>query len=212
MSDEFKFTENSAKSVVKSELVSAETKAIIDEGKAAGKSAREVGKAVFAKMSQEEIESLSKTIRLINLLVQMGHAFEMGEIEQQNNWVNGDRRSLRLTNHALFGYLAICQHYVDSEPAKKWQRFFDEAQTIGDVYAYFLQENNLTYDEASGLVGYMILDVEEILKIRLDQQGVVNFAINKELWDAAEEKDRKSLKAAENYDFDKLHDQGENHE
>lgn len=177
--DKFEFTENSAKSVVEGEMASMKARAIIDEGKAAGKSMEEIGKEVFALSSLEQKKAFGKLIVIVNLLTQMGYDFNMGTIEQQSM-----RRfdEPLLVNHAFYGYRAVIQHYVDSEPAKKWEAFFASAETIGDVYRYFLEENNLTYDYASSLPSYSILDVEEILAIRLDNKASINFGINKTLW------------------------------
>jgi hypothetical protein len=197
MSNEFEFTENSAAHVVAGELASAQTKTIIDEGVAAGKTVMEVGHEVFGQMSQEEMEEFGKLVTVINLLIQMGTAFHFGTLKEQNDWEDGDRSTLRLRNHALFGYMAVCQHYVDSGPAKKWEAFFAEAETIGDVYRYFLQENNLTYDEASAIPGYAILEVEEILKTRLYRKGHVDFAINKAEWEALAKKHQEGMEDLE---------------
>lgn len=190
MSNEFEFTKNSAKSVVDGELIRAKANAIIEEGKVAGKSQMEIGAELF-KMTPEEAHDLGKLIHITALLTQMGSAFYMGGTEEQMA-MNESRTRQR--NHAFWGYRAIVNHFVDSVPAKKWEAFFDNAETIGDVYRYFLQENDLTYDEASGLVGYMILDVEEILKVRLDaNDGSVNFAINKIEWEALRVKDHRGM-------------------
>lgn len=178
---DFKFTKNSAKHAVGSLMASAETSAIMAEGEAAGKSMDEVGAEVFARMSPEEIDHLGKDMRIVNLLVQMGSAFQLGDIHQQTDLRSDAWNKLR--NHAFYGYMAIAQHYVDSEPAKQWEAFFEAAETIGDVFRYFLQENDLTFDEASGINGYSILYVEELLKTRLDQREIVEFAISQAAMD-----------------------------
>jgi hypothetical protein len=177
----YDFTENSAKHAVDSMLVGAETSAIIAENVAAGKSMDEVGEAVFDRMSQAEINHLAKDIRIVNLLLQMGKAFGMGEGIAQ---LELDLPTGRLENNAFLGYKAIANHFVDSRPAKRWQTFFNSAETIGDVYHFFLEETGLTLeDHVYPQMGYSILFVERLLKTRLDQKEVVEFAINQTAMD-----------------------------
>lgn len=180
---DFKFTENSAKHAVGGLLAGAETSAVIAEGVAAGKSMDEVGSDVFALMSKEEIEHLGKGIRIVNLLIQMGEAFGRGTIHEQTDF--RDDGSGKLRNHAFLGYMAIAQHFVDSSPAKQWEAFFEAAETIGDVYEFFLAENDMNLEDyAYPMPGYDIFFVEEVLKVRLDQKEVVEFAINQEAMNA----------------------------
>lgn len=179
---DFKFTENSAKHAVGALLAGAETSAVIAEGEAAGKSMEEVGADVFALMSPEEIQHLGKDVRIVNLLIQMGVAFQLGDIHAQTDFRNDGSGKLR--NHAFLGYMAIAQHFVDSSPAKQWEAFFDNAETIGDVFAYFLTENGMNLeDDAYPMLGYDIFFVEDVLKVSLDQQEVVEFAINQKAMD-----------------------------
>jgi hypothetical protein len=181
--EDFKFTKNSAKHAVGSLLAGAEASAVIAEGVAAGKSMDEVGADVFALMSKEEIDDLGKSIRVVNLLIQMGEAFSLGTIHEQTDFRNDGLGKLR--NHAFLGYMAIAQHFIDSSPAKQWEAFFAAAETIGDVYDYFLQENEMNLEDyAYPMLGYDILFVEEVLKTRLDQKEVVGFAINQEAMNA----------------------------
>lgn len=178
---DFEFTQNSAKHAVDGLLASAETAAIVDEAVAAGKSMDEAGAAVFHRMRQEEIQEFGKLIRIVNLLSQMGTAFGQGSIDDQ---VRFESPSGRLKNNALLGYKAILQHFVDSAPAETWMQFFDTAETVGDVYAFFLQENQLTLEaDAYALPGYDAAFVEGVLTVQLGQRKGVRFAINQTAMD-----------------------------
>lgn len=132
MSDEFKFTQNSARSVANSATDSIMARQRLESARAAGASESEVAKAVLG--TDEEITELGKVISIIALFKAMGEFYGLADPVDQD-------ADEPLENFAYLGYMATLQHYVDSEPAKRWAAFYDAAQTNGDVLEFFLTEN-----------------------------------------------------------------------
>lgn len=137
MSDEFKFTQNSARSVANAATDSIMSRQRSEAARAAGATEYDVVKAALG--TDEEIAELGKVICIIALFRALGEFY--GLVDPVDQAVEEP-----LENLAYLGYMATIQHYVDSEPAKRWAAFYDAAQTNGDVLTYFLTENERNDD------------------------------------------------------------------
>ncbi len=137
MSDEFKFTQNSARVTVEAELDNAKTKLAIEKVKAEGGTPEDMFHAVFD--TQEKIDDLAKSVSVVALLGALGSFFDLADPTEQE-------ADEPLENRAFVGYFAILQKFVDSEPAQRFDKFYTEAKTKGDVLQFFLEENEATDD------------------------------------------------------------------
>ncbi len=170
MADEFKFTENSARSVVTTALEGIKTSQRITEAKAAGATPSEVAKAAFG--SDEAINELGKAVCMLALFRDLGALYDLTD---PINVLPGGPRE----NQVFVGYAACLQHFVDSEPAKRFSDFFDAAQTCGDALTYFLQENGLEDDVIRNHADYDHAFFQEWKAMSLRPQ----FALNRAAYD-----------------------------
>jgi hypothetical protein len=184
MAEEFKFTENSARSVVNSQMDKVKTRQRIDEAHAAGANPVEVTRAAMG--DDEDVEALGKGICVVALFSSLGKVYGLKD--------PCDREEDEpLENMAFLGYAALLQHYVDSEPAKRFSAFFNSVETNGDALRFFLDENKLEDDVIRYHKDYEHDFFEEWKSQRLSPQ----FALNRADYDAQVERVRKNNKEAE---------------
>lgn len=181
MSDDFKHTANSATSVVDRTLEGIRVKQRIDEVKTAGGSPTDAFNAVFD--SEQKKRDLAASVCIVNLFAAMGKVFGLGDAREQME------AGELVKNRAFLGFSAILQHYVDSASAKRFEAMFISAETNGDVWRYFLAENEIDADEVKQLPGYE----EAFFSEWLEESMGPRFALNRVDYEAEVERARKSI-------------------
>lgn len=181
MSDDFKPSANSAASVVNTKLEGIRAKQRIDEVKTTGGSSTDAFNAVFD--SEEKIRDLATSVSIVSLFAAMGKVFDLGDIHEQI------KAGELVKNRAFLGYSDILRHNVDSTSAKRFEAMFISAETNGDVWRYFLAENEIDASEVERLPGYEEAFFSEWLEESLGPR----FALNRADYEAEIERARNSI-------------------
>ena len=164
-----KYTENSFKSMANVTIDSARTKALIDVGREEGRSEEEIVRDVFKNGGG--LESLGRSIAIVNLWMWMGEIFGLYAVEK-------DKKPGENPNRVFYGYLLIMQHYVDESEAKKVQDLFNNAKTIRDLWVYFLECNDISEEKVVYLPGYDDWFFKDLLNKKISLE--YGFGINNE--------------------------------
>ena len=164
-----KYTENSFKSMADVAIDSARTKALIDVGRKEGRSEEEIIGDVFK--DDDGLEYLGRLVTITNLWKWMGEIFGLYAVEK-------DKKPGENPNRVFYGYLLIMQHYVDEPEAKKVQDLFDNAKTIRDLWAYFLECNDISEEQVAYIPGYDHQFFSDLLSKKITLE--YGFGINRE--------------------------------
>jgi hypothetical protein len=164
-----KYTENSFKSMADVTIDSARTKAMIDVGRKEGRSEEEIIGDVFK--DDDGLEYLGRLVTITNLWKWMGEIFGLYGVEK-------DKKPGENPNRVFYGYLLIMQHYVDEPEAKKVQDLFDNAKTIRDLWAYFLECNDISEEQVAYIPGYDHQFFSDLLSKKITLE--YGFGINRE--------------------------------
>lgn len=164
-----KYTENSFKSMADVVIDSARTKALIDVGRKEGRSEEEIIGDVFK--DDDGLEYLGRLVTITNLWKWMGEIFGLHAVEK-------DKKPGENPNRVFYGYLLIMQHYVDEPEAKKVQDLLDNAKTIRDLWAYFLECNDISEEQVAYIPGYDHQFFSDLLSKEITLE--YGFGINRE--------------------------------
>lgn len=102
----------------------AKTTATIETMRAAGNTDEEIAAELLLPMTQEE----EKQLALLLLITALGELHKLDSTE----------------NKAAVGFALIFQHYAHHPVAKEWTQFAEDAKTVGEVYKFFLEKNDLS--------------------------------------------------------------------
>lgn len=152
--DKRKFTMASAASVVTEQLVNAEIDAVMDECKAAGKTPLETAEAVIG----ENGDGLAKTVCIVSLIKSFSDHYGLDYIKSP----------------AFNGYRDILQHYPETDDAQSWWEFFITAETIGDVWRWFVKTTDVDPTGIVTIPGYDDAFFHEQLDHKLRPQFAAN--------------------------------------
>lgn len=135
MSDEFKFTQNSARAAAAEHLDTVMSRQRREDALAAGATVSEAVKAALG--TEEEIQALARVVSVVNLWLALGTLYEMPN-------PTDEAPDAPVTNQAFLGYIATVQFFVDSAPAKRYSALMSRDElTNGDALEYFLKENEV---------------------------------------------------------------------
>ena len=100
------------------------------------------GEIIAWTLGKCDSEYLHKQIIVVNRLAEMGSCYGF------------DSQEGICDNMAFLGFSAILQHFPDSQAAQRWMQMEDDVVTIGDLWSFFVKENDINPESVRYKPGY----------------------------------------------------------